>query len=900
MDDLLATKLFVPRPPARLVQRPRLATRLDGGLRAGLTLVIAPAGFGKTALLADWATRLEFPVAWLSLDAGDNDPVRFWRHVAHSLDRVGAAVADLVEPLLATSGPPFDGVVTAMVNALVSRPSSLVLVLDDYHVIETELVHDSLLLLVEKVPPEVHVVLASRSDPPVPLARRRASGRLAELRATDLRFTAEEAAELLRGLIGPETELPDDAAATLATRTEGWAAGLQLAALSLQGSSDVASRVASFSGSHRFVLDYLTEEVLAQQSEAMQKFLLETSVLGVLSGPLCDAVIGRGGSQDMLEVMERANLFLVPLDDVRGWWRFHHLFGDLLYTRMHGHQPERARELHRGAATWHEEHGLVDEAVKHALSADDGDAAARLVERHADEYLMSNEDATLQRWLRVLPGEAVTTQPRLLLTQARLAVIAGSVGEADELLDASERAYSDVADDPYEPSVGQSAGPLANVPAIIAVNRAFIANLRGDPGSASEFATRALAETGENEWMVDSLARLHIAVATWLSGDPYGAERTVASVIERWLTRGAPDYAVLWSYILGQIQSAQGRLGAAAETYRRALEVELPATRSQRPAAGAVLVGLAEVAYQRDERDTAQHHLEVAFPLCRSLGYRQPLATGLAVQASIHQATGDSAGADVAIANAVQASPLAVVELLNPVPAIQAQFWLDRGDVDAAARWANARGLNVDDEPGYTREVAYLTLARVLLRQDRSVDALRLLDRLLADATDHHRHGSIIEIQALRAMALSDRDEDSAMAAVSEALNLACPEGYIRVFTDEGRPMAVLLGRFIASEAWREAVPADYLGRLMRAFGARNPSAAGSHESVPGLVTRLSARELEVLGLLAAGAANREIARELFVSPHTVKKHVSHILDKLAAGNRTQAVSRARDLGLLD
>ena len=906
VDELLATKLFVPRPPAGMVPRPRLSVRLDDGLRRGLTLVTAPAGFGKTVLLADWTTQLELPVAWLSLYEGDNDPVRFWWHVAHAFDRVLVGIAELVGPLLATPGPSFDGVVTTLVNALADGSTGVVLVLDDYHVIETELVHDSLLLFLEHVPPEVSVVVAARADPSIPLARRRASGRLTELRATDLRFTDEEAAILLRRLVGPEKVLPDDAVAALAMRTEGWAAGLQLAALSLRGSSDVTGMVASFSGSHRFILDYLTEEVLAYQPEAMQDFLLETSVLGVLSGPLCDAVTGRMDSQDRLEAIERANLFLVSLDDVRGWWRFHHLFGDLLYARARRQRPTRVRELHRGAAAWHDEHGLVDEAVNHALLAGDGDWAVRLVERHVDyRYresagrLMSTEYATVQRWLRVLPAEAVASQPRLLLTQARLAALAGRVDEASDLLDAAERGYPDAADDPHEQSVGRSTGPLANVPAVVAVNRAFIANLRGDPDSAADFATRVLAEIGEDEWMLESLARVHLAVAGWTRGNPRDAERAAASVIERWLIRGVFDYALVWSFILGRIQSAQGRLAAAATTYLRALEVDVPVGSSRRPAAGAVLVGMAELAYQRDELDTAARHLEAAFPLCRDLGYTQPLASGLALQAWIRQASGDPAGADAAMAEAVAAAQPGIVDLHNPVPAMQARLRLVRGDVEAAARWASDRGLTVDDEPGYAREPGYLVLARVLLRLGRSIEALRLLDRLHAAAVEHDRRGSVIEIQALRALALAGHDDDGAIAAVTEALGLARPEGYTRVFADEGRPMAALLGRIIAGGARPAGVPTDYLGRLMRAFGPRSSSVVAPSGDVPDVVTRLSGRELEVLRLLAAGRANREIAGDLFLSPHTVKKHVTHILDKLGAGNRTEAVARGRDLGLL-
>lgn len=861
--------------------------------------MVAPAGFGKTELLAEWISRIDVPVAWLSLDGGDNDPVRFWRHVAHSLDRAGADVAARVEPLLAASGPAFDRVVTAIVNGLAAESTGLVLVLDDYHLIEAEFVHDTLQMLVENLPAEVQVVVAGRSDPPIPLARRRAAGRLAELRVTDLRFTAEEAAGLLRGLVGPTTVLPDEAVATLATRTEGWAVGLQLAALSLQGSTDVAGMVASFSGSHRYILDYLTEEVLAHQSAGMQEFLLETSVLGRLSGPLCAAVTGRADAQEMLENIERANLFLVPLDAERGWWRYHHLFGDLLYARMRQQRPERVLELHRRAASWLQEHGLIDDAIRHALSAGDAESAARLVERHADEYLNSSEDATLERWLQVLPAEAVAAQPRLLVTKARLAVMSGRVAEGGELLDVAERAYPDAADVPYESSVGQSAGPLANVPAIIAVNRAFIANLQGDPDTASEFATRALGALGEDEWMLDALARAHLAMAGWSRGNSGEAERAIVPIIDRWLARGALDYATLWSFILGRIQCAQGRLSAAAATYERALTLDGTTDSAQRPAAGAVLVVAAEVAYQRNDLDTAERHLEAALPLCRELGYTQPLAIGLALRALIRDVRGDVLGADAGMAEAVAASPPAVVELHNPVPAMQARLWLRRGDVVAAARWATERGLDADDEPVYVHEPAYLVLAGILIRQNRPADALRLLDRLHTAAAEHDRHGSIIEIQALRSIALAGQDDDGALAALSEALELAQPGGYVRVFADERQPMATVLGRFAASGRASAAVPPDYLGRLMEVLGVRVRGAPGPDAGFSGSVVPLSGRELEVLRLLAVGRANREIAGELFISPHTVKRHVAHILDKLRASNRTEAGARARELGLL-
>ena len=406
-DVLLATKLHVPRPRPDFVPRPRLADRLDEGLRRGLVLVCAPAGYGKTALLADWARRGQRPVGWLSLDGGDNDPARFWRHAVAALDRACPGIAERVGSLL---GPPaltsFEGLVTALVNELAAQPSTddVLLVLDDYHLIDSQPVHASLGFLIEHRPPRLHLVLTSRADPPLALARLRARDELAELRAAELRFTAGEAAAMLQQVAA--VALPDGAMTALAARTEGGAAGLQLAALSLRGQPDVAGFVAAFTGSHRYVLDFLAEEVLEQQSEQVRAFLLETSVLERLSGSLCDAVTGRPGGQALLEQVERAGLFLVPLDEVRGWWRYHHLFADLLRARLREEHPGLVKQLHRNAAAWCQEHGLADDAIRHAVAAGEATWAARLIEQHFDEvFFLRGEAATVHRWLSALPGE---------------------------------------------------------------------------------------------------------------------------------------------------------------------------------------------------------------------------------------------------------------------------------------------------------------------------------------------------------------------------------------------------------------------------------------------------------------------------------------------------------------
>jgi ATP/maltotriose-dependent transcriptional regulator MalT len=910
-DALLATKLHVPGPQPGLVARPRLLERLEEALARGLVLVCAPAGFGKTVLLADWARVGRRPVAWLSLDAGDNDPARFWRHVVTALDQARPGLAERLVPLLGPPAPAsFEGLVTALINQLAGQPDDgeALLVLDDYHLVDTQPVHASLGFLLEHRPPSLRLVLASRADPPLSLPRLRARGQLAELRERDLRFTAEEAAALLRGAVGPDLPLPQESVAALAARTEGWVAGLQLAGLSLRGQPDVAGFVASFSGSHRYVLDFLAEEVLDRQPEPLPRFLLETSVLERLSGPLCDAVCGRSDSQQLLEQIERANLFLVPLDEVRGWWRYHHLFADLLRARLAQQQPERLPQLHRAAAAWSEAHGLADDAVRHALAAGDGAWAARLAERHADGLLVRSEGATVQRWLAALPTELVGSRPRLLLAQARLALLSGRVEAVQRRLDDAERALQATADEPYEPSVDRAASLLANVPAAIAVQRAALAELHGDAEQTSVFARRTLAELGEGEWMLDSAARWYLAIAEWLGGRLAEAERASAASAAGWRAAGERYLAVRTCYQLGQVQRTQGRLDAALGTYQQALEVAAPPGQPALPAAGMAQVGLAEVAYQRGELDTALEHLTEGIARCRQLAYTQPLATGLATLAWIRQAQGDSAGALEAIGEAEQVAPgLGVASLLNPAPALRARLLLAQSDLAVVARWTGERGLGADDEPSYPREPEYLVLARVLLAQDRPDQALGLLGRLHALAAAQQRTGSLIEIQALRALALAGSGEEAgALAVLAEALTLACPQGYVRVFADEGAPMGALLGRLVTAQRTQQtaarAVPLDCLARLLRAFDATHVAphpGRGAAVAVPGLVEPLTAREVEVLGLLAAGRSNQRIAEELVVSLDTVKKHVSHVMDKLGVANRTEAVARARELGLL-
>jgi LuxR family transcriptional regulator, maltose regulon positive regulatory protein len=627
---------------------------------------------------------------------------------------------------------------------------------------------------------------------------------------------------------------------------------------------------------------------------------------------LCAAVTGRADSQELLEQAERAHLFLHPLDEVRGWWRYHQLFADLLRARLHRERPERVEELHRAAAAWCEAHDLADEAIGHALAAGDATWAARLIERQLDARILRWEGVTLQRWLAALPAELVSSRPRLLLAQARLALISGRLEAIEGPLDAAEQALADAADEPYEPSVGRADSMMGNLPASIALQRAGLAHLRGDADQMMASARRALAALGEGEWMLESFTRWYLAVAEWLAGRLAEAEAALTSSSAGWraASQRAPAAAALGYHRLGLVQRDRGHLEAALATYREALAVAAEPDGTAPQLAGVAHTGMAGVLYERDELDAALEHASQGVALCRQLAYTPPLATGLITLAWIRQHRGDRAGALDAIGEAerVQLSP-EVVGLINPVPAQRARLALAQGDVDAAARWVRARGLGAEDEPSYPREREYLVLARVLIATQAPGQALGLLERLHAQAATQGRTGSVIEIQALRALTRSaDGDQAGALTALAEVLTLAAPEGYLRVFADEGAPMAALLhqllvGRRQERPAAAEAVPRDYLARLVDAFEqaglpVRLPVRRGG-VVVTGLVEPLSARELEVLRLLAAGAPNRAIAKQLVVTLDTVKRHVSNLFSKLEVANRTQAVARARELGLL-
>jgi LuxR family transcriptional regulator, maltose regulon positive regulatory protein len=533
-----------------------------------LVLVCTPAGFGKTTLLADWAQSAQRPVAWLSLDADDNDPARFWRYVAAAFERVSVPVAERVGSLSTPGGEASShAVVTAVINQLEVLPDEVVLALDDFHVIESEPVHDGVAFLLDHLPPQLHLVIAGRSDPPLQLARLRAAGRLCELRAADLRFTPEETAAFLREVWG--LDLAPEAVTILESRTEGWAVGLQLAALSLRDRPDPDVFLDAFTGTHRFILDYLSGEVLERQPEPVRAFLLQPSVLERLSGPLCDAVTGAPGGQDMLEALERANLFLVPLDEERRWYRFHHLFADLLRASLQRSNPALVPELHRRAADWCEQHGLIDDAVRHRLASGEAPSVARLVEEHLDQTLRRGEDVIVQRWLSALPEEAVKAVPARCLAQGLMEVHLGHLHSVERRLEHAERVF-DPRRQPPRP-VPTTAGMVAELPAAISLLRAELAAVRETaPGTAAN-ARSALAEMADGEHAPRFWARWLLAFANWMGGRMENAERAFAELLVEGRATAELDPVMSTGHTLGRVQRARGKLSAALRTHQDGL-----------------------------------------------------------------------------------------------------------------------------------------------------------------------------------------------------------------------------------------------------------------------------------------------------------------------------------------
>jgi LuxR family maltose regulon positive regulatory protein len=895
-DALLATKIGIPRIRTNLLPRPHLIRRLEQATTRELILVSTPAGFGKTTLLASWAKETTKPVAWLSLDRDEGDPARFWRYTIAAVERVHKGICEKALSLLnAPAQPTLKAVVTALVNELAAHSKELVLVLDDFHRIDSPAVHRSLIFLLEYLPPGMHIVISSRSDPPIPLARLRARGQLAELRTADLRFTQAEATNLLRGVW--EFDLSEKSVASLEERTEGWVTGLQLAALSLRGTTDQSGFIREFSGSNRYILDYLSEEVLERQPDEARSFLYKTSVLDQLCGSLCNAITGRSDGQVMLERLERGNLFLESLDEERHWYRYHQLFADLLLVRLQSTNPEQVSELHSKAAAWYEANELVREALRHALAAGEAVWAAQMVEQHIEDLLSRGEGETLRGWMAALPGEIARSRPRLALAQAIVAFNAGRFQETASFLEDAEQALATAPNEPFEPTIGKSMSMLTNVPAFIALLRASLAAFRGEAERAIELAHQAQAHLAKREQGLRISVRWNLAQADWTRGRLEDAEHAFDDLVTEGREAGTPHLMLTAGSVLGRIQRARGRLGSALRTYQEGLEIAAQSSPSVVLSTAVAHVGIAEVFYERNQLEQALRHANEGISLGRQLTSTQSLAIGLATLAWIRQASGDPAGAREAMEEAYQVIPNPeIVALHNPVPAERARLLLAQGDEQEAAYWVEERGLTDGDQPYYARELEYLLLARILIGRNLPDRALTLLGRLEAAAKAQRRKGSLIEIQVLQALGFQAAGKENPSTKVlAQALMLAEPEGYMRTFVDEGPRMAALLHR-----AALRGITSTYAAELVAAFPAVDQQFQPSPPATTFSFEKpLSERELEVLHLLAIGATNQEIAEELSIALSTARKHVSNILGKLGVHNRTQAVSRGRDLGLI-
>jgi LuxR family maltose regulon positive regulatory protein len=912
-DPLLLTKLSIPSARPSLVTRLRLSERLEEELGRKLILISAPAGFGKTTLLSMWlavSSRSGRSAVWLSLDPGDNDPTRFWRYFIAVADRLCPGAGDTALVLLQSSqAPPIEAILTTLLNELTELPADAVLVLDDYHIIKSRTIHEALAFLIEHLPPQVHLVISTRADPPLPLARLRARGEMAELRASDLRFTTEETATFLAETVGSRLSAED--VAELGERTEGWVAGLQLAALALRDRSDISSFIAAFTGSNRYVLDYLVDEVLARQPEALRTFLLKTSILDRMCGPLCDAVTSRDEGQETLEYLEHANLFVIPLDEDRRWYRYHHLFTDVLNQRLRETDVNLLPELHRRASVWFERQGLAAEAVHHALEAHDFERAAALIEDIGLSVMLPGQVHTLLGWLDTLSDAVVRSRPALCIVHAAALMFAGQPEAAEARLDDAERdVQADAPADQAHIILGQAASIRGN-----------LARISGDLARCVALSRRALDLLPETHF-IWTVSKLNATYAYQVSGDVTPTtERLVAEVIAPVRRTGNP-LTILRSVInLAQLRVLQGRLRQAVTTFGEAARSSSGPGGSERLVGNpAYYFGMGDLLREWNDLDAAERYLEQGMDLVSEIPTvdAEVVAHGFISLAQLQQVRGEYGAAITTLENF---SHLAhernfFPPLLAHATAAQARLVLAQGNLREAIGWADASGLHVD-EPSYPREAEYLTLARVLIARGRGDpegpyfdDALRLIDRLLGAAESGARMGSAIEILILRALALHARRETSgAFAVLERALTLADPEGYVRVFVDEGASMATLLSEFLKARrkggrGAKQLASLSYVRRLLAVFespntGTKSPAPA-QHAQATGqpLPEHLTRREREVLALIAEGFSNQEIAARLFIATSTVKWYVHSILRKLEVDSRTKAVARARELHL--
>ena len=897
---LLTTKLYIPPQRPNLVLRPRLLERLDEALllHQKLTLISAKAGSGKTMLVSEWLHQQDRPATWLSLDANDNDPHRFVSYLVAALHQIDINVRQGTIGLWQNSGQPAaEPLVAELINDVASSCSSpFLLVLDDYHAIHDEWVHRAVGFLAEHQPPEMHLIVITRVDPPLSLARLRGRGQVGEIRDRDLRFSAGEAAQFLNDVMG--LALPTEAISSLEQRTEGWIAGLQMAAISIRGHEQDAARnafIEAFRGTNRYILDYLMEEVLNQQPPAIQKFLVETSILERMCGELCDAVrlaeAGSDGhdSQAVLEELERANLFVLPLDEERRWYRYHHLFADLLRTTLRQRRSvQEIRELHHRAGQWHQRAGSLEEAMNHALAAQDFERAASMIEERFTSMFSRSEVPVLLGWIEQLPEPLVESRPWIDVYRANTLALTGRLDEVNTLLDGVEQRMRP----------GSSGAPvlLGHIAAI----RAYAANLRGDATRAIQMATLSHRSLPEEHLAARGMAAYALADTYLALDDLESAGQALWEMLAFGEKAGQLLVIVPALSDLATIKKAQGRLHEAEELYSTLYQwlVQLDGLETRERCA--YEFGLAGLLCERNQLDAAYEHARTGMEIRRRLGGYWMV--GDLPLMRILQARGDAEAALDTLREAEQMMHSHHFQMAAMVAfkTARVEQWLAVGDVQTAAYWAG--------ECSGGSELEQIVLARLRLAQGRAEDAWRLLDRQRALAEAGGRTGRWIEILGLQALALEllGRPEE-AETALSRALSRARPEGYVRLFLDLGRPLCRLLMRLVKRhDATATSWVGDYIRDLLDAFRQPAERAGLLADTAPlmpapggGLVEPLTERELEVLHLLSTGMTNKEIADRLVVAPSTVKQHLKNIYGKLDVHSRTQAVARGRELLLL-
>ncbi len=915
LASLLTTKLHTPGTTLNLVTRPRLTQQLDDALRQGhpLILVVAPAGYGKTTLVTDWLGQASIAAAWLSLDEGDSKPARFFRYVVAALQTLDAKLGQSLVDTLHTIPQSPEGFVDPLINDLAAAEQPIILALDDYHVITSALIQEAMVYLLDHVPPNLHLVVLTRADPPFPLPRLRVREAMTEIRDRDLRFTSEEMTAFLNSV--HHLNLPAQQIMALESRTEGWPAGVQLAALSLQGcdAERAAHFIEAFSGSHRYVIDYLADEVLRRQSEEVQSFLLQTCILKRLSAPLCDGVTGQQGSQALLELLEKSNLFLVPLDDERHWYRYHPLFADLLRARLAQTHPDQVPVLHQRASVWYERNELGPEAVVHALAAGDLERIVRLIEGRALAMMDASEWSTLAEWLDALPGEVVRRQPWLCIARAWVLAVAGQFEAAARYLEEAEVGQKTLAD-----SVAGTA-ESRRVDGYAATLRMHMAGLQGDVEATARFARQALEYLPERDQATRSLVAKDLVVLFRVGGDLRFADQVLAEALAE--SRAARDrFATV--FLLGELglnQIMKGQLRLAYATCQEALRIaeehmqqvgrQLPAVTYVYPALSNVLrewndlQGAAQYARAGIEFSQQWRHAEeleedrtaLAVAL-HALGGAEDLEDNRIALALALVLLGDEDGALRVVGAAKEDSPALSSWYVELIEQCEVRIQLALENQSAVERWARKTGLRADAEPKLESMRAYGLLARMLMMQRRWAEALLLLGRLLPLQEAAGAGRFVVEALVLKSVALQALGEkDHALSSLKQAFHLAEPEGYVRTFVDEGEAMHDLLRLALA-----QGVAPAYTAKLLAAFvGPAVPVQPGLQPATPGLVEPLSEQELRVLQLVASGMSNRETAQELYVTVGTVKKHLNNIFGKLGVKSRTQAVARARELNLL-